>query len=56
MESRVNDAPGENEETGDEEIENDRPRLIFTCCHPALPEGQVALTGPHFIFAVIQDL
>ena len=40
MESRVNDAPG-----GDEEIEDDRLRLIFTCCHPALPpEGQVALT------------
>src|SRR6516225_2888245 len=40
MESRVNDAPGQ-----DEEIEDDRLRLIFTCCHPALaPEGQVALT------------
>jgi RNA polymerase sigma-70 factor (ECF subfamily) len=40
MESRVNDAPLE-----DEEIEDDRLRLIFTCCHPALPpEGQVALT------------
>jgi RNA polymerase sigma-70 factor (ECF subfamily) len=40
MESRVN-----NEETGDEEIEDDRLRLIFTCCHPALPpDGQVALT------------
>src|SRR5579864_7190190 len=45
MESRVNDFPGGNEETGDEEIEDDRLRLIFTCCHPALPpEGQVALT------------
>jgi RNA polymerase sigma-70 factor (ECF subfamily) len=45
MESRVNDAPGGNEETGDEEIEDDRLRLIFTCCHPALPpEGKVALT------------
>ena len=45
MESRVNPAPGGNEETGDEEIEDDRLRLIFTCCHPALPpEGQVALT------------
>src|SRR5215510_4932778 len=45
MESRVNDAPGGNEETGDEEIEDDRLRLIFTCCHPSLPpEGQVALT------------
>src|SRR5438270_10676991 len=38
------DAPGI-EESGDEEIEDDRLRLIFTCCHPALsPEGQVALT------------
>jgi RNA polymerase sigma-70 factor (ECF subfamily) len=47
MESRANDASGKNkdEETGDEEIEDDRLRLIFTCCHPALPaEGQVALT------------
>jgi len=45
MESRVNDAPSGNEEIGDEEIEDDRLRLIFTCCHPALPaEGQVALT------------
>ncbi len=45
MESRVNDAPGGNEENGDEEIEDDRLRLIFTCCHPALPrEGQLALT------------
>src|SRR5258708_5184815 len=40
MESRANDAP-----SGNEEIEDDRLRLIFTCCHPALPpEGQVALT------------
>jgi RNA polymerase sigma-70 factor (ECF subfamily) len=40
MESRVKDAPLE-----DEEIEDDRLCLIFTCCHPALPrEGQVALT------------
>ena len=40
MESRVNDASLE-----EEEIEDDRLRLIFTCCHPALPpEGQVALT------------
>src|SRR5487761_1366493 len=30
MESRVNDAP-----LNDEEIEDDRLRLIFTCCHPA---------------------
>ncbi len=40
MESRVNDAPD-----GNEEIEDDRLRLIFTCCHPALPpEAQIALT------------
>ena len=40
IESRVNDAPLE-----DEEIDDDRLRLIFTCCHPALPpEGQIALT------------
>jgi RNA polymerase sigma-70 factor, ECF subfamily len=39
--ARVNAAsPG-----SDDEIEDDRLRLIFTCCHPALPpEGQVALT------------
>jgi RNA polymerase sigma-70 factor (ECF subfamily) len=45
MESRVNDAASGNGEIEDEEIEDDRLRLIFTCCHPALPpEGQVALT------------
>ncbi|HLJ48091.1 MAG TPA: RNA polymerase sigma factor [Bryobacteraceae bacterium] len=45
MEPGVNDAPGTNGETGDEEIEDDRLRLIFTCCHPALPpEVQIALT------------
>ncbi|MFZ0632596.1 MAG: RNA polymerase sigma factor [Acidobacteriaceae bacterium] len=45
IESRVHDGPSEIEEPGDEEIEDDRLRLIFTCCHPALPpEGQVALT------------
>src|SRR5499427_1863956 len=40
MEARNNEAS-----LDDEEIEDDRLRLIFTCCHPALPpEGQVALT------------
>jgi RNA polymerase sigma-70 factor (ECF subfamily) len=30
---------------GGDDIEDDRLRLIFTCCHPALsPDGQVALT------------
>jgi len=44
MEARVNDAPVSTSED-DGEIEDDRLRLIFTCCHPALPpEGQVALT------------
>ena len=33
------------EETATEEIEDDRLRLIFTCCHPALSsDAQVALT------------
>ena len=39
IEARLNEAVEE------EEIEDDRLRLIFSCCHPALPpEGQVALT------------
>ena len=43
----VGKAMSESEEHDDNEsgIEDDRLRLIFTCCHPALPiEGQVALT------------
>src|SRR5205809_1452739 len=33
------------EDAPPEEIEDDRLRLIFTCCHPALaPDAQVALT------------
>jgi RNA polymerase sigma-70 factor (ECF subfamily) len=39
--------PSENEEELDDHsgIDDDRLRLIFTCCHPALPlEGRVALT------------
>ncbi|MBZ5571725.1 MAG: RNA polymerase sigma factor [Acidobacteriia bacterium] len=44
-EARINEASLGGEEMDDEEIEDDRLRLIFTCCHPALPpEGQVALT------------
>lgn len=40
IEARIDEAP-----LDEEEIEDDRLRLIFTCCHPALPsEGQVALT------------
>jgi RNA polymerase sigma-70 factor (ECF subfamily) len=39
LEARVDEAHQE------EELEDDRLRLIFTCCHPVLPsEGQVALT------------
>src|SRR5690242_18420553 len=43
-EARIHKAsPGADED--DQEIDDDRLRLIFTCCHPALPpEGQVALT------------
>jgi RNA polymerase sigma-70 factor (ECF subfamily) len=38
LEAEVGDA-------ADEGVEDDRLRLIFTCCHPALPpEGRVALT------------
>ena len=47
----LDDVAGEVEAIADEsqdggnEIEDDRLRLIFTCCHPALsPEAQVALT------------
>jgi RNA polymerase sigma-70 factor (ECF subfamily) len=44
-EARVNDARIGEAPHEDDEIEDDRLRLIFTCCHPALPtEGQVALT------------
>jgi RNA polymerase sigma-70 factor, ECF subfamily len=43
LEARANEALGEAPQ--EEGIEDDRLRLIFTCCHPALPpEGQVALT------------
>ena len=35
----------EAEEMDDENIEDDRLRLVFTCCHPSLsPDAQVALT------------
>ena len=33
------------DETNEESVEDDRLRLIFTCCHPALaPEAQAAMT------------
>ena len=46
LESFVELGPAVEEPNYDtEEIPDDRLRLIFTCCHPALaPEGQVALT------------
>ena len=45
LESRVQDACCGSGDIGDEEIDDDRLRLIFTCCHPSLtPEAQVALT------------
>jgi RNA polymerase sigma-70 factor (ECF subfamily) len=41
LESSTSDA----EEWDDEHVEDDRLRLIFTCCHPALPsDAQVAMT------------
>ncbi|MGB8887445.1 MAG: RNA polymerase sigma factor [Candidatus Korobacteraceae bacterium] len=44
---RYLEAQGRSAETSDEEdsLEDDRLRLIFTCCHPSLaPEARVALT------------
>src|SRR3954469_572346 len=44
LEARINEASLDGDHD-DDEIEDDRLRLIFTCCHPVLPpEGQVALT------------
>jgi len=42
---QVEAIPDDTPARSDETIEDDRLRLIFTCCHPALsPEAQVALT------------
>jgi RNA polymerase sigma-70 factor, ECF subfamily len=42
---RLNAGTSEIVEWNDEDVEDDRLRLIFTCCHPALsPDAQVALT------------
>jgi RNA polymerase sigma-70 factor (ECF subfamily) len=42
---RLGAEAGEPSVLDDETIEDDRLRLVFTCCHPALPpDGQVALT------------
>jgi RNA polymerase sigma-70 factor (ECF subfamily) len=38
-------ASGAEEWSDDESVEDDRLRLVFTCCHPALaPDAQVAMT------------
>jgi len=45
IEARIEASADEATQNQEDEIEDDRLRLIFTCCHPALPpEGQVALT------------
>jgi len=45
IEAQINEAVQHQNQNQEDEIEDDRLRLIFTCCHPALsPEGQVALT------------
>jgi RNA polymerase sigma-70 factor (ECF subfamily) len=42
---RLEEVTRANEARDDHDVEDDRLRLIFTCCHPALPRGtQVALT------------
>src|SRR5262245_27836728 len=42
---RLNTSQGQAPDLDNEGIEDDRLRLIFTCCHPALPpEARVALT------------
>ena len=41
----LEEIPDDTAERDDDSIEDDRLRLIFTCCHPALsPDAQVALT------------
>ena len=43
--TRSRRSPTRRPSSSDESIEDDRLRLIFTCCHPALaPDAQVALT------------
>ncbi len=42
---RFDGVTAESADTDDDGVEDDRLRLIFTCCHPALPpDAQVALT------------
>jgi RNA polymerase sigma-70 factor (ECF subfamily) len=43
--ARLESTPPDPADLDDERIEDDRLRLIFTCCHPALPaDAQVAMT------------
>ncbi len=45
FEELVENIAGDETQGGANDIEDDRLRLIFTCCHPALPpDAQVALT------------
>jgi RNA polymerase sigma-70 factor, ECF subfamily len=45
LEKELPSAVEQPEYTGEEEIPDERLRLIFTCCHPSLaPESQIALT------------
>ena len=42
---QLEQSTSDTEEWNEESVEDDRLRLIFTCCHPALsPETQVAMT------------
>lgn len=42
---QISNTPDDSADADKDEIEDDRLRLIFTCCHPALaPEARVALT------------
>src|SRR4029078_10308586 len=43
--ARLESTPADRASFDDEGVEDDRLRLIFLCCHPALPgDAQVALT------------
>ncbi|WP_248958064.1 RNA polymerase sigma factor [Sphaerisporangium perillae] len=45
LDDRIETASDETDETGGHEVADDRLRLIFTCCHPAIaPQARVALT------------
>jgi RNA polymerase sigma-70 factor (ECF subfamily) len=42
---RLETTDGDADEADDERVEDDRLRLVFTCCHPALPpDAQIAMT------------